>query len=90
MIDHIVLAVPNLAGAVAGLRRLTGIRPAMGGSHIGHGTADYLVGLGVPGTSKASVRPPINPTRPSHGRSGIDGLTASGWSPACAARGTSI
>ena len=46
MIDHVVLAVPDLADGVAGFQRLTGVRPVMGGSHINLGTANYLVGLG--------------------------------------------
>jgi hypothetical protein len=45
MIDHVVLAVPDLADGVAGFQRLTGVRPVMGGSHINLGTANYLVGL---------------------------------------------
>jgi catechol 2,3-dioxygenase-like lactoylglutathione lyase family enzyme len=45
MIDHVVLAVPDLADGVAWFQRLTGVRPVMGGSHINLGTANYLVGL---------------------------------------------
>jgi hypothetical protein len=30
MIDHVVLAVPDLADGVAGFQRLTGVRPVMG------------------------------------------------------------
>jgi hypothetical protein len=46
VIDHIVWAVPVLADGVAEFERQTGIRPVMGGSHVGLGTANYLVGLG--------------------------------------------
>jgi hypothetical protein len=46
MIDHVVLAVPNLADGVAEFRRLIGVDPVIGGSHTNLGTANYLVGLG--------------------------------------------
>jgi len=69
MIDHVVLAVPDLADGVAGFQRLTGVRPVMGGSHINLGTANYLVGLAAGRTSKSSVQTLTSPTRPSHARS---------------------
>jgi len=46
MIDHIVLAAPDLAAAVADFQRRTGVHPVVGGSHSGLGTANALVGLG--------------------------------------------
>jgi hypothetical protein len=46
VIDHVVWAVPDLADGVTEFERRTGIRPAAGGSHVGLGTANYLVGLG--------------------------------------------
>jgi hypothetical protein len=46
MIDHIVLATPDLLAEVERFASLTGVRPAKGGSHVGLGTANYLVGLG--------------------------------------------
>ena len=46
MIDHIVLAVPDLAEGVSEFERRTGAHPSKGGSHVGLGTANYLVGLG--------------------------------------------
>lgn len=45
-LDHLVLATPDLAGAVARFAALTGVAPAQGGSHTGLGTANFLVGLG--------------------------------------------
>lgn len=45
MLDHIVLGVPDLAEAVARFADRTGIAPARGGSHVGLGTANFLVGL---------------------------------------------
>jgi len=47
VLDHIVLAVPDLAEGAAGFARLTGVRPVRGGRHADLGTANFLVGLGV-------------------------------------------
>jgi hypothetical protein len=46
VLDHLVLAGPDLAETVAWFTDLTGITPAPGGSHVGLGTANHLVGLG--------------------------------------------
>jgi catechol 2,3-dioxygenase-like lactoylglutathione lyase family enzyme len=45
-LDHLVYAVPDLAAAVAWFSAATGVEPAPGGSHVGLGTANHLVGLG--------------------------------------------
>jgi len=45
-LDHLVLAGPDLEQAVAWFADLTGVPPARGGSHVGLGTANCLVGLG--------------------------------------------
>ncbi len=45
-LDHLVLAGPDLELSVAWFADLTGVQPAPGGSHLGLGTANYLVGLG--------------------------------------------
>jgi hypothetical protein len=77
LIDHIVLAVPDLADGVAGFQRLAGVRPVMGGSHASLGTANYLVGLSD-GAYLEIIGP--DPDQPRPGRSrpfGIDDLTAS-------------
>jgi hypothetical protein len=68
MLDHVVLAVPDLADGLAGFQRLTGVRPVMGGSHINLGTAN-LSAWAVGRTSKSPVRTLISPTRLSHARS---------------------
>jgi hypothetical protein len=47
MLDHVVLAAPDLDRAVAEFAARTGVEPARGGSHSGLGTANYLVGLGA-------------------------------------------
>ncbi|HEU5265470.1 MAG TPA: VOC family protein [Jatrophihabitans sp.] len=46
MLDHVVLAAPDLGRAVAQFADRTGLVPAPGGSHPGLGTANYLVALG--------------------------------------------
>lgn len=77
MIDHVVLAVPDLADGVVRFERLTGVRPAEGGSHIGLGTANYLVGLND-GAYLEIIG--SDPHQPDPGRPrpfGIDDLTAS-------------
>ncbi|WP_171111069.1 MULTISPECIES: VOC family protein [unclassified Streptomyces] len=44
-LDHLVLATPDLAATVADFTRRTGVEPAVGGTHVGLGTRNYLVGL---------------------------------------------
>ncbi|MFE5186277.1 VOC family protein [Streptomyces sp. NPDC056628] len=45
-LDHLVLAAPDLAAAVAEFTRRTGVAPAPGGVHVGRGTRNHLVALG--------------------------------------------
>lgn len=46
LLDHLVLATPDLAATVADFARRTGVTPAPGGVHIGRGTRNHLVSLG--------------------------------------------
>ncbi len=49
LLDHLVLATPDLAATVADFARRTGVTPAPGGAHVGLGTRNHLVGLGGSG-----------------------------------------
>jgi hypothetical protein len=46
VLDHLVLAAPDLAAAVAHFAEITGVDPVPGGHHVGIGTANHLIGLG--------------------------------------------
>jgi hypothetical protein len=45
LLDHVILAVPNLEAAAEDFERLTGVAPIAGGVHPGLGTANVLVSL---------------------------------------------
>lgn len=75
MLDHIVFAGPDLAGAVACFTELTGVPPAPGGSHQGLGTANYLVDLGEGGYLEIIGPDPDQPDPAQPRPFGIDELT---------------
>ena len=75
-LDHLVLAGPDLAEAVAWFAELTGVDPAAGGSHVGLGTANYLVGLGAAAYLEIIGPDPEQPAPEQPRPFGIDDLVA--------------
>ncbi len=74
MIDHLVVAGPDLGDLVAWWTNLVGQAPAPGGSHDGLGTANALAGLG-PHTYVELIGPDPNQPEPTEPRPfGIDHL----------------
>ncbi|WP_037671599.1 VOC family protein [Streptomyces griseus] len=76
LLDHLVLATPDLAATVAEFTRRTGVAPAPGGAHVGLGTRNHLVGLG--GTTYLEIIGPDPEQTGTDGPQpfGVDGLTA--------------
>ncbi|MFJ8106338.1 VOC family protein [Streptomyces sp. NPDC096132] len=75
-LDHIVLATPDLAATVAEFTRRTGVAPAPGGVHIGHGTRNHLVGLGGRAYLEILGPDPDQPAPSGPRPFGVDGLAA--------------
>ena len=46
MLDHLVLATPDLEATTTAVAERTGVTPVAGGRHVGVGTANTLLGLG--------------------------------------------
>jgi hypothetical protein len=75
MLDHLVLATPDLTATVADFTRRTGVAPAMGGVHVGLGTRNHLVSLGG-GSYLEIIGPDPEQSAPGSPRPfGVDGIT---------------
>ncbi|MEU3253594.1 VOC family protein [Streptomyces sp. NPDC006997] len=75
ILDHLVLATPDLAATVADFTARTGVTPAPGGVHLGLGTRNYLVGLGGAAYLEI-IGPDPEQSDPDGPRPfGVDGLT---------------
>jgi hypothetical protein len=73
-VDHLVYGAPDLEEAVNRLERLTGVRAAPGGQHLGHGTRNALMALG-PSTYLEILGPDPEQPEPDEPRwLGIDDL----------------
>lgn len=79
-LDHIVLAVPDLAEGVAWFQAVTGVALALGGSHPGLGTANHLGDLGNGAYLELIGPDPAQAAVPSWlGVAEVDGPTITTW-----------
>ncbi|MFE0510964.1 VOC family protein [Streptomyces sp. NPDC058964] len=75
LLDHLVLATPDLASTVAEFARRTGVTPAVGGAHPDLGTRNHLVSLGG-GSYLEIIGPDPEQSLPGGARPfGVGGLT---------------
>ncbi|MEM7285945.1 MAG: VOC family protein [Actinomycetota bacterium] len=84
MLDHLVLATPDLAETVAEVAAATGVTPSVGGPHVGRGTRNELCSFGD-GTYLEIIGPdPDQPPPAEPPPFGIDRVTRRGLVTWCA------
>lgn len=66
-LDHLIIASPDLEELANDFYKLTGVKPAVGGSHEGRGTANQLIGLDG-GAYIELIGPDINQEEPAEVR----------------------
>ncbi|HET7339572.1 MAG TPA: VOC family protein [Candidatus Dormibacteraeota bacterium] len=72
LLDHVVLATPDLAPTVDWVADALGVRPGAGGQHMGLGTRNFLLGLGPERYLEVIGPDPDQPTPTEPRRFGID------------------
>ncbi|MEV5146394.1 VOC family protein [Streptomyces sp. NPDC052727] len=75
LLDHLVLATPDLDATVTEFTRRTGVTPAPGGVHLGLGTRNHLVGLGGRSYLEILGPDPEQPEQAGPRPFGVDRLT---------------
>ena len=74
-LDHLILGTPDLAVTVDRLSEEWGVRPAMGGQHLDHGTRNALLALGDGAYLEILGPDPDHPEPSALSWFGIDDLT---------------
>lgn len=92
-IDHLVYATPDVGATVDEIERALGVRPALGGRHVGAGTYNMLASLGGSTYLEVIGPDPDQPSPEGPRPFGVDDLTAPrlvGWALAATGIDASI
>lgn len=74
VVDHLVYATPDLNRAIDQIESLLGVRPAIGGRHVGRGTHNALVALGEDVYLEIIAPDPEQPDPPAPRAFGLDNV----------------